>query len=477
MPAERIQKLLARSGVASRRGAEALISAGRVTVNGRPARLGETADPQTDELALDGTPLAAASTAVYYALHKPAGLLSSAHDERGRRSVVSLVPEDARLWPAGRLDLDSEGLMVLTNDGEWANRVLHPRYGVEREYAVLVDPTPTREDMDALVEGVELDDGPARLLAIQLAPPPAEVSRSGSERGRWLRLRVGEGRKHEVRRLFAAGGFRVERLVRTRLGSLPLDGLRAGEWRPLRPAEVEALAGARPRVRSAGDRAPLSVAVDGPSGSGKSTVGHALAQRIGANFVDTGLMYRALTVAALERGVDPDDGDALGRLARQVRIEVRRPRREQTGRRETVLLDRRDVTTEARAPRIDRAVSSVSRHAAVRDAMLHVQRAAARKRDTVMVGRDIGTVVLPDATLKVFLTATAAVRAARRAAEMGRPDRGDRYLAEIEERDAADTGREVAPLRKAPGALVLDTGEMDVAACVDAIVAHLPAHP
>jgi 23S rRNA pseudouridine2605 synthase len=477
MPAERIQKLLARSGVASRRGAEALISAGRVTVNGRPARLGETADPQTDELALDGTPLAAASTAVYYALHKPAGLLSSAHDERGRRSVVSLVPEDARLWPAGRLDLDSEGLMVLTNDGEWANRVLHPRYGVEREYAVLVDPTPTREDMDALVEGVELDEGPARLLAIQLAPPPAEVSRSGSERGRWLRLRVGEGRKHEVRRLFAAGGFRVERLVRTRLGSLPLDGLRAGEWRPLRPAEVEALAGARPRVRSAGDRAPLSVAVDGPSGSGKSTVGHALAQRIGANFVDTGLMYRALTVAALERGVDPDDGDALGRLARQVRIEVRRPRREQTGRRETVLLDRRDVTTEARAPRIDRAVSSVSRHAAVRDAMLHVQRAAARKRDTVMVGRDIGTVVLPDATLKVFLTATAAVRAARRAAEMGRPDRGDRYLAEIEERDAADTGREVAPLRKAPGALVLDTGEMDVAACVDAIVAHLPAHP
>lgn len=237
------------------------------------------------------------------------------------------------------------------------------------------------------------------------------------------------------------------------------------------------MAGTRPKVRASGDRKPLTVAVDGPSGSGKSTVGFSLAQRIGATFVDTGLMYRALSIAALERGIDPDDGEALGRLARDVRIEVRRPRHEQVDRRETVLLDRRDVTSEARTPRVDRVVSKVSRHAAVREAMLHVQRAAARRGDTVMVGRDIGTVVLPDATLKVFLTAAAAVRAARRAAEMGRPDRGDRYLAEIEERDAADMGREVAPLRKAPGALVLDTGELDVDACVEAIVAHLPGQP
>jgi cytidylate kinase len=478
MPAERIQKLLARSGVASRRGAEALISAGRVTVNGRPAQLGDSAEPGSDQVAVDGAPIAAPSATVHYAVHKPMGLLSSARDERGRRSVVSLIDRApaGRLWPAGRLDVDSEGLMVLTNDGEWANRVLHPRYGVEREYAVLVDPQPSRADMDALLDGVMLDDGPARLLAIQLAAPPAEVRRSMPEPGRWLRIRVGEGRKHEVRRLFAAGGYHVLRLVRTRLGSLSLDGLQEGEWRPLRPAEVEAMAGARPKIRAARPREPLTVAVDGPSGSGKSTVGHALAQRLGANFVDTGLMYRALTLAALERGVDADDGEALGRLARQVRIEVRRPRHEQTDRRETVLLDRRDVTKEARTPRVDRVVSLVSRHASVREAMLHVQRAATRRGDTVMVGRDIGTVVLPEATLKVFLTAAAAVRAARRAEEMGRPDRGDRYLAEIEERDAADIGREVAPLRKAPGALVLDTGELDVDACVDAIVSHLPRH-
>ena len=217
------------------------------------------------------------------------------------------------------------------------------------------------------------------------------------------------------------------------------------------------------------------IAVDGPSGSGKSTVGHALAQRIGATFVDTGLMYRALTLAAVERGIDVDDGGALGALAGEVRIEVERPRPEHRDRRETVLLDGRDVTDEVREPRIDRAVSAVSRHAEVRDAMLGVQRAAAQSGDTVMVGRDIGTVVLRDATLKVFLTAAAQVRAARRAAEMGTPERVDEYLVEIERRDAADSGRDVAPLRRARDAIQLDSGELGVAECVDAIVARLEA--
>jgi len=478
MPAERIQKLLARSGIASRRGAEALIADGRVTLNGKIATLGQTADPTTDRVEVDGAPLPVAAEALHLAVHKPAGLLSSAHDERGRRSVVSMVSDAGagRLWPAGRLDVDSEGLMLLTNDGAWANRVLHPRYGVEREYAVLLDAAPTADDREALLAGVTLHDGPARLLAIHPSPPPPEVERPADERGHWLRIRVGEGRKREVRRLFAAGGYQVERLIRTRLGSLALDGLRAGEWRELRPAEVQALAGARPRVAARrGARANLTVAIDGPSGSGKSTIGYSLAQRIGATFVDTGLMYRALTLAALAREIDSDDGEALGQLAKEVRIEVRRPRPDQPGRRETVLLNGEDVTDAARTPRVDRAVSSVARHAPVRDAMLHVQRASAQRRDTVMVGRDIGTVVLPDAILKVFLTASAAVRAARRADEMGRPERAERYLHEIEERDAADTGRAVAPLRKAPGALVLDTGEMDVEAAVDAIAAHLPA--
>lgn len=219
----------------------------------------------------------------------------------------------------------------------------------------------------------------------------------------------------------------------------------------------------------------LRIAIDGPSGAGKSTVGHALAERLDATFVDTGLMYRALTLAALEDGTDLDDGTALGQLAATHEIEVERPDGAQPDRLETVLLDGRDVTDAVRTPEVDRAVSSVSRHAEVRHAMLGVQRAAALRGDTVMVGRDIGTVVLPDATLKVWLTADPDIRARRRAAEMGDPSRFEAYLAEILRRDAADSGREVAPLRRAGGALVIDTGVTDVAACVEAIVARLEA--
>jgi len=215
------------------------------------------------------------------------------------------------------------------------------------------------------------------------------------------------------------------------------------------------------------------IAIDGPSGAGKSTVGHALARRIGATFVDTGLMYRALTLAALERGIDTEDGPTLGLLADQCVIDVERPGPEHPDRLETVLLDGTDVTDAVRSPYVDRAVSAVSRHAEVREAMLGVQRAAAMRGDTVMVGRDIGTVVLPDATLKVYLVAAAEVRAARRAAEMGAPERYAEYLAEILRRDAADSGREIAPLRQAAGAVVLDTGELDVESCVVAILARL----
>lgn len=220
-------------------------------------------------------------------------------------------------------------------------------------------------------------------------------------------------------------------------------------------------------------RGPRTIAIDGPSGAGKSTIGFALASRIDATFVDTGLMYRALTLAAVERGIDVEDGARLGALAGECRIEVERPRPEQSDRFETVRLEGRDVTDEVRQPRIDRSVSAVSRHGEVRSAMLGVQRAAASRGDTVMVGRDIGTVVLPNATLKVYLTASAQVRAARRAAEMNAPDRMPEYLAEIERRDAADSGRLIAPLRQAEGALVLDTGRRTVEECVEAIVERL----
>jgi 23S rRNA pseudouridine2605 synthase len=248
MARERLQKLIARAGLASRRGAEALVADGRVRVNGRVAELGESADPEVDRIEVDGRPLRRASDAVHLAVHKPRGFLSSARDERGRRSVVSLVDaKGERLWPAGRLDVESEGLMILTNDGEWANRILHPRYGIEREYAALVTPLPSRATLQRLRAGVTLEDGRARLLAARFAEPPPEVERDRHEQGAWLAIQIGEGRKREVRRLFAAVGADVERLVRVRIGPLRIAGLRSGEWRRLRPREVSALVGERRR--------------------------------------------------------------------------------------------------------------------------------------------------------------------------------------------------------------------------------------
>lgn len=244
MASERLQKLIARAGLASRRGAEQLIADGRVSVNGRRASLGDVADAERDRIEVDGRPLGAAPPPVHLAIHKPRGFLSSARDERGRRSVVSLVDVGGeRLWPAGRLDVESEGLMILTNDGEWANRVLHPRYGNEREYAALVDPPPSASALARLRAGITLEDGPARLLSARHAPPPREVARARSERGAWLRVKIGEGRKREVRRLFEAVGSDLERLVRVRIGPLTLSGLREGEWRRLRRSEVSALSG------------------------------------------------------------------------------------------------------------------------------------------------------------------------------------------------------------------------------------------
>lgn len=248
MTRERVQKLIARAGLASRRGAETLIADGRVRVNGAVAELGSSADSAVDRIDVDGRPLPSAGRAVHVAVHKPRGFLSSAHDERGRRSVLALVDDGGeRLWPAGRLDVESEGLMLLTNDGDWANLVLHPRYGNEREYAALVAPPPTRAVLAQLRNGVILEDGPARLSQVRLSLPPPEVERDHDEAGAWLAVRIGEGRKREVRRIFEAVGARVERLVRTRFGALRITGLRSGQWRHLRPTEVAALAGTRRR--------------------------------------------------------------------------------------------------------------------------------------------------------------------------------------------------------------------------------------
>jgi 23S rRNA pseudouridine2605 synthase len=256
VPAERISKVLAAAGVASRRGADALIEQGRVTVDGRAAVLGEAVDPSVQQVVVDGRPIGTAPAHhLYLALHKPPGVASTVRDRHAARTVVQLVPPElsrgARLYPVGRLDQDSEGLLLLTNDGDWAEHVLHPRYGVEREYAVGLARPLTREQAEWLAGGVELAEGVAglgslrgqtrtedRRLADILEPEP-------DPRLTWVRATIHQGWKRQLRRMFGEVGAPVRRLVRVRIGPLRLDTMASGDVRALTPAEVRRLTGSR----------------------------------------------------------------------------------------------------------------------------------------------------------------------------------------------------------------------------------------
>ena len=223
--------------------------------------------------------------------------------------------------------------------------------------------------------------------------------------------------------------------------------------------------------------APRTIAIDGPAGAGKSTIGALLAERLGSLFLDTGAMYRALAVAAERRGVDPDDADGLTALARDVRIAIGPPT-VRDGRAYTVLLDGSDVTWAIRSPAIDGVVSLVARVAGVRDAMVEQQQAIAAKGRVVMVGRDIGTVVLPKADRKIFLTASAAERARRREKELAhRGQARPQVLQDILRRDMLDSTREVAPLRPADDAIMVETDGLTVGEALEKVHAAvmLPA--
>ncbi len=256
MPEERISKILAAAGVASRRGADELIAAGRVTIDGRLATLGEKADPDVAVIAVNGRPIRQAKAdPVYVALHKPIGVTSTVKDRHAEQTVVELVPPElsrgARLYPVGRLDKDSEGLILLTNDGDWAEHVLHPRYGVEREYAVALAWPLTREQAYALEHGVELAEGTATLTGLRGQTRTEDrmlaetVWPSPDERLTWVRVTIHQGWKRQLRRMFAEVGAPVRRLVRVRIGSLRLESMAAGDVRPLTPTEVKRLAGTR----------------------------------------------------------------------------------------------------------------------------------------------------------------------------------------------------------------------------------------
>jgi 23S rRNA pseudouridine2605 synthase len=234
MPTLRLNKILAQAGLTSRRGADRLILEGRVSVNGRVTReLGSLADPGADVIEVDGQRLASAEAHRYVLLHKPKGYVTTLRDPEGRPVVTDLVRVAERLYPVGRLDADVEGALLLTNDGALTHRLLHPRYGLPRVYDAEVEGRVTPADLPRWRAGVDLDDGPARPLAVQLAS-------TGRARSR-VTLTFAEGRKHEVKRYCDALGHRVRTLRRIAFGPVGLGDLAPGKSRALTAAEVHAL--------------------------------------------------------------------------------------------------------------------------------------------------------------------------------------------------------------------------------------------
>jgi 23S rRNA pseudouridine2605 synthase len=259
MPAERLQKVLAAAGVASRRASEELIAAGRVHVDGKRATIGQQVDADKAHIVVDGLPIGAART-TYLLLHKPIGVTSTTRDRHAATTVIelvptALVPDGARLYPVGRLDQDSEGLLILTNDGGWSERVLHPRFGVEREYALAVARPLDRDQVSALERGIRLEEGDATLHHLRsmtelethrledLLDPRAPAGLV------WYRATLRQGWRRQLRRMFGVVEAPIERLVRVRIGPVRIDGLRSGRVRPLKAPEVRGLASGAGRSR------------------------------------------------------------------------------------------------------------------------------------------------------------------------------------------------------------------------------------
>ena len=233
MAVERLQRALARAGFGSRRACEELIAAGRVSIGGREATLGDRVDPERDEVRVNGRLISVDPGLRYLALHKPRGVTTTMRDPHAERDLSRFLPKGPRVFPVGRLDRDTEGLLLLTNDGELAHRLTHPSYAVEKEYLAEVDGAPSNRQLGRLKRGVDLDDGVARAV---------EARAAGGSKGRGaVRLVMVEGRKREVRRMLEAVGLPVRRLIRLRVGPVRLGRMRPGELRELEPEDVRAL--------------------------------------------------------------------------------------------------------------------------------------------------------------------------------------------------------------------------------------------
>jgi len=234
--AERLQKILAQAGYGSRRSCEDIISTRRVRVNGIIAELGQKADPRTDKITVDGKPIAHAEPLIYIALHKPRNVLSTVENEPGdvRKNVRHLVDVPGNIYPVGRLDFESEGLVLMTNDGDLANKLTHPRYGHTKEYKVLLAKRPDKDQLEAWQRGVVLEDG------YKTNPTNVRFEKPQGK-GAWVRVIMAEGRKRQIRETCKQLGLPVVRILRIRIGALELGSLKPRQWRYLTMQEVSAL--------------------------------------------------------------------------------------------------------------------------------------------------------------------------------------------------------------------------------------------
>lgn len=230
---QRVQKVLAHAGIASRRAVEELIEQGRVKINGTRARLGQRIDPDKDEVEVDGSIVPLKAELRYFLVNKPVGVVTTGADPEGRETVVELVETDERVWPVGRLDIDSEGAVLLTNDGELTHRLTHPSFGIPKTYLVEVRGAVGPKIVRALLSGVDLDDGPARAAGVQIV----EHAKGHT----LLEIVLTQGRNRVIRRMLGELGFTVVGLVRTAIGPLRLGRLKAGTYRKLGPPEIMAL--------------------------------------------------------------------------------------------------------------------------------------------------------------------------------------------------------------------------------------------
>lgn len=454
----RLNRFLAECGIGARRKVENLIRSGRITVGGlRATEPGKKVNP-CEAVTLDGEVLSRIGKR-YFIFNKPRAVVCAVTDKYDK-TIFDLLDERMRrlgLFPVGRLDKESEGLLLLTNDGELAQKLAHPSGGVVKRYEIRLDRPLHPSDIEAWSLGAIVEGKRVKPISVDFL--------RGKEPKEWISVCLREGRKRELRVIAATHGFRVLRLVRTAIGRLEIGDLCPGEIREMSREEIVKLTGiGGSRMKRERRFKPLIVTIDGPAGSGKSTVAKGAASRTGLRYLDTGRLYRAIALYLTSMSVPPVENESLKEALGKLELKLEGDR---------VLITSEDVSEKLHTPEVDGIVSLYAALPTVRERLLSLQRAQAGPPGLIADGRDMGSVVFPEADLKIFLTADARERAQRRFLEQSA--RGERVeiehvLSVVMARDRTDSTRTLSPLVIPPNALVIDTTNKPAEEVIEEIV-------